>query len=958
MERSSRPYFRDKSFKGLDKSLNIIHLGNIQCLFNLVSVDNSLYSINESKQNGSHDFPPEVMRITRILSTLVATSSRLLESSDISCSAANTHLQQQRLFLYFSSNIFSMSHFEEHQIPMEDTSHHDDGEDSEDSEEDEDSAEVEEGIRKLKFKLLDNPFDYNTHLELISFARNHAELQEVRAARQEMSKRFPLTSALWLEWINDENTILSGQPSDEGKAFVTELFERSVKDYASVDLWLEYAQHTMTDMGTPDGIERVRQVTNRGLIQVGLDCAKGSLLWDFLREFEKILFSLSASQEDKVSQATKLLDVYRRQLSVPLLNMESTFAEFEEWIEDVKDLVNPEDIAQVKTGYQKAIKTLELITPFENAIVSSKDGPHTEKFKEYALFAQQHLTPAVVQSIFERGITENPLDPDLWITYTKYLDDVVKIKELSRDVYERGVRNCPWSGSLWSNFIQSLEGFEYELSDIILVFERSLSAGLASGSDFKLVWTTYLDCQRRKTNFSSSDEVERLRKSFNSASEYLAGIPDADPSFSILQYSARVEAVFCKSMSNAREIWNNMMQIKELKCQACLWLEYFHLEYAHGDRKEARKILLKAFTPSLDWPESVGELLLRMEREEGDCLDIYNKMLVKYNQVMTKVAEKRQKEESKQPTSTHDLKDRTSNQTLQSRKRKADKSSDETTTFKKPHLPQNDSAKKINKTNIEPKKEAEATLETEKLPHFVKPKDKTEADDLLTVFVSNLDFKVDEDKLRQVFSEFGSISDIRLVKNYKGLSKGFGYIQYSSMEGVRKALSNDRLKIDGRPAFVSEVGKKKAFQFKDTLEKNKLFVNGLSPEVDEQTLRNIFEKYGQLRDIRIVTYRNGHSKGCAYIDFDDEVSARAGLAADGLLLKEKNIRVAISDPKKKKEASVTQVLGSAVSGPGTAGTSRGTTGRQRISVPMVPSVLRRQTVITKPQNNSTGNGIH
>ena len=324
---------------------------------------------------------------------------------------------------------------------------------------------------------------------------------------------------------------------------------------------------------------------------------------------------------------------------------------------------------------------------------------------------------------------------------------------------------------------------------------------------------------------------------------------------------------------------------------------------------------------------------------------------------MAKVAEKREKLGSQDNQMKDPVKGSISKlpaKSNDSRKRKLDKSNDsgQETVFKKPHLPSTrteDKDKKEQQTTNDPSSGANASKE---LPHFVKPKDKTEADDLLTVFVSNLDFKVTEDKLREVFSEFGNITDIRLVRNYKGLSKGFGYIQYSSMEGVHRALSHDRLKIDGRPAFVSEVGKKKEFQFKDSLEKNKLFVNQLAHDVDERILREIFEKYGQLKDVRIVTYRNGHSKGCAYIEYDDEVSARSGLAADGLLVKGKNIRVAISDPKRKNTSQPQASLGSAASGPGTS--SRGATGRQRISVPMIPSTVLRRQVASKPLNSSNG----
>lgn len=47
---------------------------------------------------------------------------------------------------------------------------------------------------------------------------------------------------------------------------------------------------------------------------------------------------------------------------------------------------------------------------------------------------------------------------------------------------------------------------------------------------------------------------------------------------------------------------------------------------------------------------------------------------------------------------------------------------------------------------------------------------------------------------------------------------------------------------------------------------------GLPFSADKAALEKIFSPYGILKDIRIVTYRNGHSKGIAYVEFEDEVS--------------------------------------------------------------------------------------
>lgn len=47
-----------------------------------------------------------------------------------------------------------------------------------------------------------------------------------------------------------------------------------------------------------------------------------------------------------------------------------------------------------------------------------------------------------------------------------------------------------------------------------------------------------------------------------------------------------------------------------------------------------------------------------------------------------------------------------------------------------------------------------------------------------TVFVSNLDFKLTDDKLREIFSKMGTVAEVRLVMLRPNLSKGYGYIEF------------------------------------------------------------------------------------------------------------------------------------------------------------------------------------
>lgn len=47
-------------------------------------------------------------------------------------------------------------------------------------------------------------------VKYISALRKEGELEKLRVAREAMSELFPLTAAMWQEWIKDEISISSG----------------------------------------------------------------------------------------------------------------------------------------------------------------------------------------------------------------------------------------------------------------------------------------------------------------------------------------------------------------------------------------------------------------------------------------------------------------------------------------------------------------------------------------------------------------------------------------------------------------------------------------------------------------------------------------------------------------------------------------------------------------------------
>lgn len=106
--------------------------------------------------------------------------------------------------------------------------------DSEDDNDDEDVAEEAE-IKILEATLKENPYDYACHVTIIGKLQKLGELDRLRAARENMSATYPLSSDLWLSWIKDEINLATNEAH---RNHIISLCERAVEDYLCEFLYI------------------------------------------------------------------------------------------------------------------------------------------------------------------------------------------------------------------------------------------------------------------------------------------------------------------------------------------------------------------------------------------------------------------------------------------------------------------------------------------------------------------------------------------------------------------------------------------------------------------------------------------------------------------------------------------------------------------------------------------------
>jgi RNA recognition motif-containing protein len=74
------------------------------------------------------------------------------------------------------------------------------------------------------------------------------------------------------------------------------------------------------------------------------------------------------------------------------------------------------------------------------------------------------------------------------------------------------------------------------------------------------------------------------------------------------------------------------------------------------------------------------------------------------------------------------------------------------------------------------------------------------------IYVGNLPFKVRDEELKDMFSEFGEISEaVVITERGSGRSKGFGFVTFASEESTPKAIeAMNGKEVDGRALTVNE----------------------------------------------------------------------------------------------------------------------------------------------------------
>ncbi len=81
----------------------------------------------------------------------------------------------------------------------------------------------------------------------------------------------------------------------------------------------------------------------------------------------------------------------------------------------------------------------------------------------------------------------------------------------------------------------------------------------------------------------------------------------------------------------------------------------------------------------------------------------------------------------------------------------------------------------------------------------------------MNIYVGNLNYRVNEDDLKEIFAEYGTVSSAKIIMDkYSGRSKGFGFVEMDSNEEGKKAIEElNGATYETREMVVNEARPKK-----------------------------------------------------------------------------------------------------------------------------------------------------
>ncbi|ORZ11582.1 hypothetical protein BCR42DRAFT_101472 [Absidia repens] len=184
------------------------------------------------------------------------------------------------------------------------------------------------------------------------------------------------------------------------------------------------------------------------------------------------------------------------------------------------------------------------------------------------------------------------------------------------------------------------------------------------------------------------------------------------------------------------------------------------------------------------------------------------------------------------------------------------------------------------------------------------------------MFVGGLDWDTTDDSLKEHFSKYGPVASCSVMRDVAtGQSRGFAFLSMVNAEDVDKVLEAGEHVVDGK-----KIDPKRAVSRSDAAaaaasspgagdgagggsaapSTEKIFVGGISSNVDRDEFKAFFEQFGAVADATLMVDRQtGRPRGFGFITFEDAQAVDRALDTNpaDLMIKDKQVEIKRATPK-------------------------------------------------------------
>ncbi len=826
------------------------------------------------------------------------------------------------------------------------------------------STTESETVTQLASYLAKNPFEYDSHVQLINLlhyglvnrVRQHSSsaaegdpqsynlFQDLQIARETMNARFALGEDLWMDWIQDQ--ILLAR-SLEDRLTVMESCQKAVEEEpSSTKLWSIYGQYMLYlyKRGNPQDArvyhigsmltghawseedmvvarevfswQQMMSVWNRGSKETGIRMNDSHLVWDIYTEL--LLQDLSSFlPQDPVAEVH---NHFVARLKTPHATWDKTFENYCAFVSRNDDANYEHRLATATQLGAEAKRKFNAREIMEIKVLSAAENDKQAERQAYGEYLEWELAQSkrkdlydfgLTSALYQRAILRFPADTVLWESYAMFMID--EKSHIHKDisvipVLEKATRHCPGSGSLWSQYLLAAENYKLSFTEIEDIKHKATSSGLLDAGGLEEIlkiqtgWCGFL--RRRAFGQDSTDEDKDVAEvGIVSAIENMETLGktkygenyQGDPHY-------RLEKIYNKYLSQAgdftgaRDVYMKLIPRKGDNFD--FWIRYYLWEMAtwckltyngkglDGEHllkpTEATKVLQRAMNRSnLDWPEKIIETF-QYHCEDHEDAEVLQSAIAQIWKAKRTVQKRREKEAyeayetaqaeayQQQQQAQHDVAGIQDDAENTGKRKREDEEGTGTSKKAKP------TESKEEGTQVE-EQQPSVSIETKR--------DRENA----SIVVRNLPADTTELKLRQYFRECGTINSLKL-KLEANQESATAWIEFESKEDVPIAQSKNMSFLNGRAIEVQvDSG-------------SKLYVCNFPPTADEAWMREKFQQYGDIVDVRFPSLKyNSHRRFC-YIQFRSSADAQAATKLDGEDLGgELKLMAKISDPSHKQD---------------------------------------------------------